>query len=962
MVAHGADNAIELTWDEPAASDFPATSYQAKVSPGGIVVDISAPATQATIAGLLNGKAYEVTLVALNDVGASEVAGPIEVTPTNGLDGVVGRLVVQYEDGVISTEAPGVATGSSSVSGIELVPEVDLGDGLHTVSLSEPVTVEDAAQIVAELESDSRVKWAEVDQVVTTAAFEPSQENLDPDYTDRQWNMWSDYGVGGSKLFPSTFGRGLADLGKGVTVAVIDTGITKHSDFGSRVLPGYDFVSNRAELSAVRQAGSDAVPVAFDGDYVDEDAYGPTGWDSSPLDPGDWREVAPIRKSSWHGTHVAGIIGAEVNNSQGISGLVPLVDILPIRALSWRGGLSSDIAASIIWASGGRVEGVEDNVHPARVINLSFTTKSACSETFQKAIDTAIENGSVIAVAAGNANSDVRDYAPANCNNVVAVGATDATGKRAAYSNYGEGIDVSAPGGDVNASGDLGVYSLSNSGEREPSDDSYAYRQGTSMSAAHVTAALARLSALNPDANPLELISLLTDKASVRPFANESCDDDQQKMCGSGIVEIASNPLSPGSLTASAGVRSVSLKWPLPVDASITGVSIRWGTDASALTNVFTVAGRTVNSFVHSGSPVRVTNRALTSNIATLTTATAHGLVVGDSVAVSGVDATFNGTHVIRTVTSTTFSYSRIAANVTSAALTTAGNAQRAESLTIGQTYYYQVAYVYTNNAQSCTTACVSDYASVVSAQTQFLSSTNFAHTGAVQTYRVPTGVTSVLLDAVGAAGGSTATIAGGLGGRVQGAIPTIPGELLFVFVGGVSGTNAVGWNGGGAGTAPGMGGGGATDIRRGYEVVKASMSGTTATLTTTFAHGFAVGNPIVVAGVGAIYDGTYTVLGVPTATTLTYTKTGGSTTAETTGLTGAVIQTALQLERRILIAGGGGGAGSHAKAGSGGELIGETATGWGVAGAAGGTQSTGNALAVGGNGTTNAGGGGGGY
>jgi hypothetical protein len=361
---------------------------------------------------------------------------------------------------------------------------------------------------------------------------------------------------------------------------------------------------------------------------------------------------------------------------------------------------------------------------------------------------------------------------------------------------------------------------------------------------------------------------------------------------------------------------------------------------------------------------VRVTNKALTSNIATLTTGTAHGLVVGDSVAVSGVDATFNGTHVIRAVTSTTFTYARTAAIVTSVALTTAGNAQRAESLTIGQTYYYQIGYVYTDNAQSCTTACVSDYASAVSAQTQFLASTNFANTGAIQTYTVPTGVSSILVDAVGAAGGSTATITGGLGGRVQASIPTTQGEMLFVFVGGTSGASAVGWNGGGAGTAPGMGGGGATDIRRGFSVTKASMSGTTATLTTTTAHGFAIGNAILVANIGTTYDGTYTVLAVPTTTTFTYTKTGGSTTSETTGLSGAVIQTlpSLGLTRRILVAGGGGGAGSHAKAGSGGELIGETATGWGVVGAAGGTQSTGNALAVGGNGTTNAGGGGGGY
>jgi hypothetical protein len=243
------------------------------------------------------------------------------------------------------------------------------------------------------------------------------------------------------------------------------------------------------------------------------------------------------------------------------------------------------------------------------------------------------------------------------------------------------------------------------------------------------------------------------------------------------------------------------------------------------------------------------------------------------------------------------------------------------------------------------------------------LASTNFANTGAIQTYTVPTGVTSVLVDAVGAAGGSTATIAGGLGGRVQAALPTTPGEVLFIFVGGVSGNSAAGFNGGGAGTAPGMGGGGATDIRRGISVVKASMSGTTATLTTASAHGIANGTSIVVAGVGATYDGTYTIASVPTTTTFTYTKAGGSTTAEAT-VAGAVIQVTptLSATRRVLVAGGGGGAGSHAKAGSGGGLIGETATGWRDPGSVGGTQSSGNALVVGGNGTTNAGGGGGGY
>jgi hypothetical protein len=165
------------------------------------------------------------------------------------------------------------------------------------------------------------------------------------------------------------------------------------------------------------------------------------------------------------------------------------------------------------------------------------------------------------------------------------------------------------------------------------------------MAVAHVSAALARLAALNPSASPAELRSLLTATSSVRPFAGTTCDVDSEKTCGSGIVQIATNPLNPGQLTATAGVRSVALKWPTSVSTAVTGVRIKWGTNQNSLTNEFTIAGRTIDSFVHMGSPMRVTNRALTSNVATLTTATPHGFLVGDIIAVSEVDATFNGTY-----------------------------------------------------------------------------------------------------------------------------------------------------------------------------------------------------------------------------------------------------------------------------------------------------------------------------
>jgi hypothetical protein len=187
-------------------------------------------------------------------------------------------------------------------------------------------------------------------------------------------------------------------------------------------------------------------------------------------------------------------------------------------------------------------------------------------------------------------------------------------------------------------------------------------------------------------------------------------------------VQIATNPLNPGQLTATAGVRSVALKWPTSVSIAVTGVRIKWGTNQNSLTNEFTIAGRTIDSFVHMGSPMRVTNRALTSNVATLTTATPHGFLVGDIIAVSEVDATFNGTYSVRSVTSTTFTYNRTAANVSSAALATTGNVQRSNSLAIGQTYFYQVAYVYTDNTQACATACLTDYSSVVSDQPVHLS------------------------------------------------------------------------------------------------------------------------------------------------------------------------------------------------------------------------------------------------
>ena len=149
----------------------------------------------------------------------------------------------------------------------------------------------------------------------------------------------------------------------------------------------------------------------------------------------------------------------------------------------------------------------------------------------------------------------------------------------------------------------------------------------------------------------------------------------------------------------------------------------------------------------------------------------------------------------------------------------------RHPGLTLGTTYYYRVSVV--DNAGNETPKSAE-----AKAAPAFQAVTNFGCTNAAQTYTVPAGVTAMQVDAVGAAGvNSSNSVAGGLGGRVQGVIPVTAGSTLNLYVGCTGSTTSGGWNGGGQGYGLGAGGGGATDIRVG---------------------GTAVANRVLVAGGGA--------------------------------------------------------------------------------------------------------------
>jgi hypothetical protein len=227
---------------------------------------------------------------------------------------------------------------------------------------------------------------------------------------------------------------------------------------------------------------------------------------------------------SAHGLSVAAIIGATTNNSYGMSGIAD-VDIIAAESMYGGNGYGSDTADAITWVAGGHVSDVPDIDKPVDVINLSLSGKVAtgCPTYTQTAIDFAVSKGIVLVVAAGNNGEDISQYSPANCNNVIVVGAVQNNNQKASYSNTGKAVDLMALG--------RGVYSLG-------IDHKYFYWDGTSQATPIVAGAVALAKSEYPFIVQEEVELLLkktTAKASDLADAPEnSCAGDN---CGAGILD-----------------------------------------------------------------------------------------------------------------------------------------------------------------------------------------------------------------------------------------------------------------------------------------------------------------------------------------------------------------------------------------------------------------------------------------
>ena len=199
-----------------------------------------------------------------------------------------------------------------------------------------------------------------------------------------------------------------------------------------------------------------------------------------------------------HGTHVAGTIGAEGNNDEGVIGVCPDVTILPIKAFNSSGqGTEADIIAAFYYI----IDLNANYSQNIRAINCSFGSDTADQDEIddmQDAMDALETAGILVVAAAGNDHSDIdssfRQYpAEFSNSNIISVGASDSDDEWAFFSNGGDqGVDLVAPGRDI--------YSSWASG-----DTAYIYASGTSMATPHVTGAAALLWSVDPDATVAEV-------------------------------------------------------------------------------------------------------------------------------------------------------------------------------------------------------------------------------------------------------------------------------------------------------------------------------------------------------------------------------------------------------------------------------------------------------------------------
>jgi serine protease len=372
------------------------------------------------------------------DEAAWDIPGAVVVDLKDELDmGAVAKLAQEF--GVSFTESN---------------PSIHLG----IVDVAPP----EQRSLLARLARDPRVEYAE--PLARVQAFFVPNDPL----VKEQWHMQR---IGAPRAWDFASGRG-------VTVAVVDTGIAceTHGPFNK----GSDLASTEC---------------------VD-------GWNFV-------NDSAHANDDQGHGTHVAGTIAQSTNNAIGTVGVAFHARLMPVKVLNEGGwGSTAGVANGIRWAAD----------HGAQVINLSLGGPRN-AKVLENAVKYALSRGTVVVAAAGNTGGRVQ-Y-PGATDGVIGVSATDDGDKIAKFSSRGDAVDLAAPGVNVVQ------QTICNKG-RDKCERYPAYN-GTSMAAPHVAGAAALVMSLGVTDPPAVEAAL---KASARVVDSS---DGGKKLFGAGIVDAASS-------------------------------------------------------------------------------------------------------------------------------------------------------------------------------------------------------------------------------------------------------------------------------------------------------------------------------------------------------------------------------------------------------------------------------------
>ena len=295
--------------------------------------------------------------------------------------------------------------------------------GINVHIISVPPGAED--KVIKALSHNPNIEFAEKDLYLQPNDYSPNDPQFSVAWHLQTMNLPGAWDV---------------SRGDGITVAVVDSGVNgTHEDLFGKLVAGRNVASNNTDTSDI--AG--------------------------------------------HGTQVAGVIGAVMDNNRGVASIAPNALIMPVRITNDTDGWASTstIAAGITWAAD----------HGARIANVSYDTSA--SSVIRTAADYMRSRGGLVVVAAGN-NGTLLSFADSE--SIISVSATTSSDVRAGWSNYGSSIDVAAPG--------AGLWTTNNSG-------GYSSVSGTSFAAPATAATIALIMAANPSLSPVEVEGVLESSA-----------------------------------------------------------------------------------------------------------------------------------------------------------------------------------------------------------------------------------------------------------------------------------------------------------------------------------------------------------------------------------------------------------------------------------------------------------------